>query len=236
MDNNINDAMESPKASKLMIRMVIIAALVIIVIGIVVYRSFAALPFALGVMTTAGLNIMKLRMLTRTVQKVVHMDDQDAGKNVIRLQYLLRYFLTGAVLVAVGLIQNYTTPPPIFSTRESYFAVWAALFQFLNTNGPESLMSAPLISLWGALAGIFTMQISVILVRSMKLEKDGDNFIEYKDDEEENSNDTDENSDDEDKNNDDASKNNDDGSENSDDTSENSDETYEDEADKTISD
>ena len=56
--------------------------------------------------------------------------------------------------------------------------MWAALFP----NGPQSLLSAPLISIWGALAGIFTLQLSVILVRSMKLEKDGDNFIEYSDD------------------------------------------------------
>jgi len=170
----MND-MEAPKASKLMVRMVIISALVIIVIGAVYYRSLAAIPFTFGVLITSGLNIIKLRMLERTVYKVAYMDDPEMGKNVVRLQYLLRYFLTGAVLVAVGLIHNYTTPPPFYSSRETYFGVWAALFP----NGPQSLLSAPLISIWGALAGIFTLQLSVILVRSMKLEKDGDNFIEY---------------------------------------------------------
>jgi len=173
----MND-MESPKASKLMIRMVLVAALVIIVIGSVYYRSLAAIPFAFGVLITSGLNIIKLRMLERTVHKVVHMEDPEMGKNVVRLQYLLRYFLTGVVLVAVGLIHNYTTPPPFYTSREAYFGVWAALFP----NGPQSLLSAPLISIWGAIAGIFTLQLSVILVRSMKLEKDGDNFIEYNDD------------------------------------------------------
>jgi len=173
----MND-MESPKASKLMIRMVLIAALAIILAGAVFYRSLAAIPFAFGVLITSGLNIIKLRMLLRTIRKVVYMEDPAMGKNVVRLQYLLRYILTGAVLVAVGLIHNYTTPPPFYSSREAYFAVWAALFP----NGPQSLLSAPLISIWGALAGIFTLQLSVILVRSMKLEKDGDNFIEYNDD------------------------------------------------------
>jgi len=158
--------------------MVVVAALVIIVIGSVFYRSLAAVPFALGVMVTSGLNIIKVRMLEQTVRRVVKMDDQEAGKNVVRLQYLLRYFITGVVLVAVGLIQNYTTAPPIYSSRESYFAVWAVLFP----NAPESLLSSPFISIWGAIIGIFTLQLSVILVRSMKLEKDGDTFIEYEED------------------------------------------------------
>jgi len=185
MNVTTNESFETPRASGLMIKMVFAAALLIIVIGVVYYRSLAALPFAFGVAITSGLNIIKLRMLEKTVHKVVHMDDQEAGKNMIRLQYLLRYFLTGVVLVAVGLISNYTTAPPIYSNRESYFAVWAILFP----NAPEALLNSPFISIWGALAGIFTLQLSVIIVRSMKLEKDGDNFIEYQDDDEDEEND-----------------------------------------------
>jgi len=158
--------------------MVVVAALLIIVIGAVFYRSLAALPFALGVIVASTLNIIKIRMLEHTVQKVMSMDDQEAGKNVIRLRYLLRYFLTGIVFVAVGLIHTYTSPPPVYSSRESYLGVWAIIFP----NAPEALLNAPFISIWGALIGIFTLQISVILVRSLKLEKDGDNFIEYADD------------------------------------------------------
>ena len=174
----MNDTNESPNPSKLMRRMIVVSALAIIVIGAVFYRSLAAIPFALGVMVTSGLNIIKLRMLERTVRKVINMDDQEAGKNVVRLQYLFRYFITGVVLVAVGFIYNYTTPPPFYSSRENYFGVWAALFP----NAPEALLNSPLISIWGAIIGIFTMQLSVILVRSMKLEKDGDNFIKYDED------------------------------------------------------
>ena len=177
----MKESVESTRASMLMKRMIIVAALIIIVVGAVYYRSLAALPFTLGVIVTSGLNILKVRMLEKTVYKVVGMDDQEAGKNVVRFRYLLRYFLTGIVLVAVGLIHTYTTPPPFYADRDSYLGVWAILLP----NAPEALLSAPLISIWGALAGIFTLQLSVILVRSLKLEKDGTEFIEYVDDDEE---------------------------------------------------
>jgi len=89
--------------SRIMTKMIIVAALIIIAIGAVYYRSFAVIPFALGVIITLSLNIIKIRMLEKTVQKVLEMDDPEAGKNVVRFQYLIRYFLTGIVLVAVGL-------------------------------------------------------------------------------------------------------------------------------------
>jgi len=173
--------MELSKPSKLLIRMIGVAALFIILIGIIYYRSFAALPFALGVLILSGLNALKVRMLESTVQKVTGMStgEEEMGKNIVRFRYLLRYFLTGVVLVAIGLIQTYTTEPPMNSDRV-YINIWAVLFP----NGPESLLSAPFISIWGALAGLFTLQLAVIIVRSFKLEKDGVNFIKYEDDEE----------------------------------------------------
>ncbi|MCL2820097.1 MAG: hypothetical protein FWD38_04615 [Oscillospiraceae bacterium] len=184
----MNDFSEPVRPTKIMIKMVIVAAAIIILIGAVYYRSFAVIPFIFGVAATSGLNVFKLRMLERTVQKVVVMDDQAAGKNIVRFQYLLRYLLTGAVLVIIGLIHTYTTEPPFYSDR-NWISIWGILFP----NAPASLVSAPLISIWGALAGLFTLQISVILVRSMKLEKDGDNFIKYEDDEENDDSDSDNN-------------------------------------------
>jgi len=178
----MNEVAEPIKPTKIMMKMVVVAALIIIAIGAIYYRSLVIIPFALGVCITSALNILKLRMLERTVQKVIAMDDQDAGKLAVRFQYLLRYFLTGAVLVAIGLIQNYTSPPPIWSNRDWYIGVWSTLFP----NAPEYFKHAPFISVWGALAGIFTLQLSIIIVRSMKLEKDGTNFIKYEDDEDEN--------------------------------------------------
>jgi len=185
---------EPIRPSRLMIKMVFISALIIIAAGVVYYiatnQFLAVIPFALGVMASSGLNIFKLRMLERTVQKVIYMDDQEAGKNIVRLQYLLRYFMTGVVLLAIGLIHNFTTPPPFYSDRDGYIAVWATLFP----NAPEALLTAPFISIWGALFGIFTLQLSVIIVRLLKLEKDGEHFVKYEDDEEDGVNDvTDEN-------------------------------------------
>ncbi|MCL2426550.1 MAG: hypothetical protein FWD05_09470 [Oscillospiraceae bacterium] len=179
MSEELNIASLSAKPTRPMIKMVIVAAAIIIIIGIIFYRSFAALPFALGVIITSALNVMKIRMLEKTVLKVVNMNDQEAGKNTVRFQYLLRYLMTGIVLVAIGLIQNYTTAPPFYSSREFYLPIWVLLFP----NAPQSLTTSPLISIWGALAGIFTMQLSVLLVRFMKFEADGTEFIEYKDDE-----------------------------------------------------
>ena len=161
--------MERAEPTKLIIRMIYIAALIIIVIGIVYYRSLAVLPFAFGVALTSGLNVFKIKLLERAVNKTLDIEDKSSGGNYIRLQYLLRYFMTGVVLVVVGIIHTYTTPPTVFSSREIYFAFWRIL---LGSNGSEALLNAPAISVWGALAGIFTMQISVILVRFKKFEHD----------------------------------------------------------------
>ena len=170
------------KASKLMKKMVLVAALIIVVIGIVFYRSFAVIPFILGVIIMSGFNIFKIRLLERTTLKVLDMDNQESGKNTVRFQYLLRYFLTGVILLAIGFIHTYTSAPTPFSVNETHISVWTILFP----GAPESLLNAPLISLWGALAGTFTMQISVMIVRSMKLEKDGTSFVKYEDNEADN--------------------------------------------------
>jgi len=135
--------MELSKLSKKMIQMVGAAALVFMLAGAVFYRSPAALPFALGVFIPSALNVLKIIMLDRTVKKVVNMDDPNTGKNYVRLQYLLRYLLTGLVLLAIGLIHTRTDPP--------------------------------VISIWGAVAGVFTMQISVIICRSMKYKDTDEN-------------------------------------------------------------
>ena len=125
--------------SKKMILVIGISALVIIAGGAAIYRSIEAIYFALGTILTSALNVLKVIMLERTVKKVVNIEEPETGKNYVRLQYLLRYFLTGIVLLAVGLVTAYVEPP------------------FIN--------------IWGAIAGIFTLQISVIIVRSMKLDE-----------------------------------------------------------------
>jgi len=122
--------------SRRIILVIGISALVLIAVGAVIYRSLEALYFAVGVILTSSLNVFKVMLLERTVKKAVDMEQPDTGNNYVRLQYLLRYFLTGLVLLAAGLVSVYVEPP------------------FIN--------------IWGAVAGLFTLQIAVISVRSMK--------------------------------------------------------------------
>jgi len=124
--------------SKKMILVICISALILMAGGAVLclavgsLPSREALPFALGVLLTSALNVLKVYMLERTVQKAVGKADAASGKNFVRFQYLIRYFLTGLVLVAAALI--------------------------------------PFINIWGAIIGVFTLQISIVVVRSMKLD------------------------------------------------------------------
>ena len=116
------------------------AALVMIIAAAAILRSAAVLPFAAGVIIMTAVNVFKIFLLERTVNATVDIDNIDAGRNYVRLQYLLRYFITGAVLLAIGL-----------------------LFWFEKI--PEACA-------WGAVFGIFTMQISVMIVRHMKFEEE----------------------------------------------------------------
>jgi len=132
-------------ATRKMIQVITIAASILIVGGATLYfsigtlPSIGALPFALGVILTSSLNVLKILLLERSVKKTVEIEDPNAGKNYIRIQYLLRYFLTAVILLVAGL--------------------------------------TPFISVWGAIAGIFTLQIAVIAVRSMKLEESADEGV-----------------------------------------------------------
>ncbi|MDR0326527.1 MAG: hypothetical protein LBI19_10610 [Oscillospiraceae bacterium] len=96
--------MKWSKAARKMIPVIIVSSLAIICIGVAVFRSFEAVPFAAGVLLAMAFNIFKVYLLDRTVQKAIEMTDADAAKNYVRLQSLLRLFLTGAVLLAAHLI------------------------------------------------------------------------------------------------------------------------------------
>ena len=130
--------MKLSRTTRNMIFFICIAALAFIVGGVIFYRSIHALYFAIGVILTSSLNIGKVFLLQRTVQKTLEKDDIKSGKNYVRVQFLLRYALTTVVLLAAGLISVYVEPP------------------FIN--------------IWGAIAGIFTLQISVLIVRNRKLD------------------------------------------------------------------
>ena len=118
--------MKISETAKKMVCIIGVSSFVFILAGAVYYRSLSALPFALGVLLTSALNALKILLLERTVEKAVVMEEQGAA-NYVRLQYFLRFMLTGLVLIAAALL--------------------------------------PFISLWGAVAGTFTLQIAAYAVK-----------------------------------------------------------------------
>jgi len=116
--------------AKKMIFVLCVLLLIVIAASVVYYRSFEFFPFALGASLVVALNIIKVIMLDRAVDKALTMTEGKDASNYIRLQYFLRFILTGAVLV------------------------FAAV-------SPDDY-----VSLWGAVAGIFTMPIAAY---SMKI-------------------------------------------------------------------
>lgn len=107
--------------AKKMICIVGLSQLVFVGASAMYYRSSSFLPFALGVLLSSSLNMVKIIMLDRTVAKALG-GKKDAAANYVRLQYLLRFSLTAAVLAAAVFI--------------------------------------PFVSLWGAAAGLLTLQIA----------------------------------------------------------------------------
>jgi len=96
-----------------MIFVLCILMAIIVVASAVYFRSFAFLPFAAGVLLVVALNIVKVIMLDRAVDKALTMTEgKDAG-SYMRFQYFLRLILTGAVL--------------IFAAISPYIELWGAV-------------------------------------------------------------------------------------------------------------
>jgi len=76
---------------------------VLILASIVYYRSFAFLPFAIGAILGGGLNIVKILLLNRIVEKTVSMDPSVTVRSFYA-QYFLRFILTIGVLLAAALV------------------------------------------------------------------------------------------------------------------------------------
>ena len=95
-------------AVKKMILGILVSALVIGIGGAVVYTvffpPFPALGFVLGLAMTTLLNIVKVVMLERTVTKATAMnvDESASATRLLGVQYLIRFVLTGLVLVAAA--------------------------------------------------------------------------------------------------------------------------------------
>ena len=113
------------KDAKRMLALIAGQALVIILISAIYFRSLEFLPFAYGVLISCALNYFRIYMIERTVQKTVTM--QSGGVAFGWGQYMIRFLMTGVVLILVAM--------------------------------------SPYISLWGAIAGIFTFQLSAYMLR-----------------------------------------------------------------------
>lgn len=96
--------MESSEARNKIIIIMAAVALVMIVGGAIFHRSIVALEFAIGVILTTALNAVKLFMMERTSERIMDIEDEKSGKNFASIQYLLRFILTGAVLVAAAFV------------------------------------------------------------------------------------------------------------------------------------
>ena len=116
--------MNLSKDARRMLVLIAGQALVIIVLSAAYFRSAQFLPFAYGVLLTCALNCVKVLHIEHTVKKAV---EGQSGGIWGGAQYMLRFFLTGAVLVLAGI--------------------------------------SPHINLWGAIAGIFTLQVAAYGLR-----------------------------------------------------------------------
>ena len=86
-----------------MIRAVICISVLMMVGGAVAFRSSFAVAFALGVAMTMILNVVKIIWLRYCVTRAVNMEST-GGTAFIGIHYILRFILTGFVLVAAHFI------------------------------------------------------------------------------------------------------------------------------------
>jgi hypothetical protein len=102
-------------AARKMIASIIVVSLVFIAVGVALelfsvgvpfgleVQYIKAVPFCLGVILMAGLNVAKVFLIERAVNRTVEIGSVRSGKTYIRLQYFLRFFLTGVVLIVAAL-------------------------------------------------------------------------------------------------------------------------------------
>jgi len=87
-------------------RMILVLGLIFFLLAAgsaVYYRSLACLPFVYGALLATACNVFKVILLDRAVKKTVSKDAASAA-NYLRLQQLLRFLLTGLVLVLAAFL------------------------------------------------------------------------------------------------------------------------------------
>ena len=86
-----------------MIRTICILMLVFIAASAIYYRSWDCLSFIYGALLGSGVSIYKVIILEKTVDKALGMEEKSAG-NYVRLQHLLRLFISAVVLVLAAIV------------------------------------------------------------------------------------------------------------------------------------
>ena len=81
---------------------VIFIVSVVFIAARIIYNPLSSLPFTLGLVLTAGLSALKVRMLDRAIDKAVDMEKNKAAR-FIQLQNIFRLVLTGVVLMFAAL-------------------------------------------------------------------------------------------------------------------------------------
>jgi hypothetical protein len=95
--------MKLTQLAKKMILIICILMLIFTAASIIYYRSLACLPFIYGCLLGGALSSYKVILLDKAVDKALGLEQKTAD-NYVRLQHLLRFFLSAVVLVAAALI------------------------------------------------------------------------------------------------------------------------------------
>jgi hypothetical protein len=137
-------------AARRMIVSVIVVSLIFIAAGVVIIRlhqctgdcrhlleRVGAVPFALGVILMAGLNIAKVFMIERTVNRTAEIDEVGYGKVYIRLQYLIRFGLTAVVLIVAAITDFIDIWGAVAGVFTFQIAAFSLKFMKLDQPGSE---------------------------------------------------------------------------------------------------
>jgi len=119
------------KYAKKMILVIICASLIMIIGGAAYLQSWLAVDFALGVVMACSLNVAKVLMLKYAVNRVTTMEHGASGYT--GGMYLLRFMLTGAVLVAAHFIPFVELLGAVFGLLAMPIASYALRF-FIKDN------------------------------------------------------------------------------------------------------
>lgn len=135
-------------AAKKMIMVICVVAVLIMIGGAVYFVVFTedaindkllkTLAFALGALLTSALNVLKVFLLERNVQRILDMTDPTSTKGFVTVQYMIRYVLTGVVLVVAALTPFINLWSAILGVLSMQIAAFALRFMKVDNDEPEA--------------------------------------------------------------------------------------------------